>query len=62
MGDKNAILCGGQRKHIRIADPFQLCSGCRKEVDRWLAPDATRDNGVMKAGVRQEADHVSYRE
>lgn len=39
--------------------PSRPASFADKEVHRWLAAQATTDDGVVEAGVSQEADHAS---
>ena len=62
MRNESATLRGSQREHLTVADSIQLRRVRGEEINRRLTARAADDSCVMKAGVRQEADHVSYRE
>jgi hypothetical protein len=57
--DENPILTRGKGQHFGVGDSFQSGLMCRKKIDRRFTPETPSDDGIVEAGIRQEADHPS---
>lgn len=53
---EDAIFPGGDLEHLEIAQPAEITSVCRSEVNLRGAPEHSGDDDLAEVGVRLEAD------
>ena len=58
---KNAVGLCGDRQDVTVRDPFEPRDVCGQKIDGRFPSHTPRNDGVVEAGVRQEADRASAR-
>src|ERR1035437_7429879 len=57
--DRNSTLRGGEGQHLRVGNPRQSCVVGGGKIDCGFAAQATTNDRIAEAGIRQEANHPS---
>jgi hypothetical protein len=58
MRDENSASFGSDRQNAGIGNPCKSRRVRGQEIDRRFPSQTSGDDGVMEAGVREEADHA----